>query len=150
MTRALSLCEKTVARILSLLTNEDKKNLSFADISEAIQQMLQVSGCSQSESSIAITLDQQILMACYWLNIKESSVLVGSIAELVPDKWLTSLLASQIADLLATIIARCRHRGILDASLLPMLRFAYWFILLVELSKFWIFLNLYFKWMVYL
>lgn len=112
--------EKSVSVMLSKISVDLGANSSFADMSEAIDAIIDH---DPDQDHVEISEEHQLVLACAWLNLKESALLCAS---LVSDclELMSPDLVVKAGGILVTILTMCRHKGALEATSLAMKDFA--------------------------
>ncbi|XP_072030683.1 tRNA (32-2'-O)-methyltransferase regulator THADA-like [Amphiura filiformis] len=100
---------------------------SFGQMGEAIDGLIgalshvQLDGVEKKEDTTAVSDEHQVVLSCCWLNLKESSVLLGALAESCPlcdEENKGGLLQlshlQRIADIMIEILTKCRHKGAIE------------------------------------
>ncbi|GAB1597484.1 thyroid adenoma-associated protein homolog [Argonauta hians] len=97
---------------------------SFADIAVALENVI-CDSQSTYQTSVVLSNEYQFLLSWCWINLKESSSLLGQIVNLVNKKQKKSSVPSQnlflsfevyqkISDIFIKVLTQCRHRGAIE------------------------------------
>lgn len=94
---------------------------SFEEMSQAIDDIVRRSNAVETNDTISISVQQQLVLACAWLNLKESGNLAVQVAILLlNDEGLTKedrvRQVEECAQIVYQILLRCRHKGAIEAA----------------------------------
>ncbi|XP_063958561.1 tRNA (32-2'-O)-methyltransferase regulator THADA-like [Lytechinus pictus] len=94
---------------------------SFGKMGEEIEKLVTDFGTEDDDDGAgALSLEHQLILSCCWLTLKESSLLMGALAEVSSPSgaYQTRLLDRQQFELmsksLVQILTKCRHKGALE------------------------------------
>ncbi|TRY78337.1 hypothetical protein TCAL_10660 [Tigriopus californicus] len=105
--------QKSVGIMLATLSHDSSNSNvspSFAEMDEAIEELIQA-----QEESVEISVDHQLVLACAWLNLKECSLLAGTLVKTCSKLDIPSI--SKCGAILTSVLTRCRHKGAMEATM---------------------------------
>ena len=121
----LVLClEETVKFMLGKLSNQDLENASFAEMSAAIDAI--IDGTDNDGDNVEISEEHQLILACSWLNLKECALLSALIVSTFDTREpeVSPEIVSKCGQILVDVLTKCRHKGAMEATSLAVKDYA--------------------------
>lgn len=128
VSRSVELCFECIDLMLSQLSKSSPDSSpSFQQMSESLEAVLSEQSSEPIDlDDISVSNDFQLLLSLCWLNIKECSFLLANWVQLshrMNHQIIANSTLHRIGSQLITILSKCRHKGVIEATCIALTKF---------------------------
>lgn len=130
VSKVIKVCENVILHTLSSVfgaqqngtdnwDNDVKLSADFEQITTRVKNLvISQSHTSKESNEVLLSADYDIVLSCFWLNLRRSALLLCKISLYAVHNTYSNevtLLLQHIYNLLLKILTNCRHRGVIDS-----------------------------------